>query len=58
MSLNCFLYFQLSSEVSGRGAETKVRGRLKEKAEEERKKKEKNEITDAVKDKYKQWSKG
>ena len=44
--------------MSGRDAETKVRGRLKEKQEEERKKKEKNEITDEVKNKYSKWSKG
>jgi len=49
---------QISSDVSGRGAETVVRGRLKAKQEEARKKKENNEITEEVKKKYQQWSKG
>ena len=49
---------RLDASVSGRGAETKVRGRLKEKQREEEEKRKKNEITDEVKDQYKKWSKG
>ena len=52
------MFNRLGSEVSGRDAETKVRGRLKEKEEEERKKAEANEINDEVKQKYSRWSKG
>jgi hypothetical protein len=44
--------------VSGRGAATNVRGRLKAKEQEAREKKENNEITDAVKTRYAQWNKG
>ena len=44
--------------MSGRGADTKVRGRLKEKQEEEKRKKEKAAIPDHVKDQYAKWSKG
>jgi len=51
-------FLQISAEVSGRGAETVVRGRLKAKQEEARRKKEENEITEEVKKKYSQWSKG
>ena len=56
-SIYLFL-LQLSADVSGRGAETKVRGRLKEKEREEQRKKEANEITEQVKEKYSRWSKG
>ena len=52
------MFNRLGSEVSGRDAETKVRGRLKEKEEEERKKAEANEINDEVKEKYSRWRKG
>ncbi|XP_040563562.1 uncharacterized protein [Lepeophtheirus salmonis] len=51
-------FSKLSNDVSGRGAETKVRGRLKEKEELKRKKKKENEIPDEVKEKYTRWSKG
>lgn len=49
---------RLDASVSGRGAETMVRGRLKEKQREEEEKRKKNEITDEVKAQYKKWSKG
>lgn len=49
---------RLDASVSGRGAETMVRGRLKAKKEEEEEKRKKNEITDEVKAQYKKWSKG
>ena len=48
----------LSSEVSGKGAQTMVRGRLKEKQAEEERRKAETEIPDAVKEKYSRWSKG
>jgi len=48
----------LSSEISGKGAKTMVRGRLKEKQAEEERKKAEAEIPDAVKEKYSRWSKG
>ncbi len=48
----------ISDDVSGRGAETVVRGRLKAKEEERKRKQEENEITDEVKSKYSRWSKG
>lgn len=56
--LYLFVWFQLSSDVSGRNAETKVRGRLKAKAEEEEQKRKEQEITEEVKAKYSRWSKG
>ena len=49
---------QLSADVSGRNAETKVRGRYKEKLEEESRRKEKAAIPDEIKAKYAAWSKG
>ena len=49
---------RLDASVSGRGAETVVRGRLKEKQREEEERRKKNEITDEVKAQYKKWSKG
>jgi len=52
------MFQELKPEISGKGAETKVRGRLKAKEEEAKKKKEKNEITDAVKEKYAAWGRG
>jgi len=48
----------LSTDVSGRNAETRVRGRYKEKLEEESRRKEKAAIPDEVKAKYAAWSKG
>lgn len=48
----------LSSHISGKGAETQVRGRLKEQKEEEEKRKAKSEISDQVKEQYSRWSKG
>lgn len=52
------MFETLSSDVSGRNAETKVRGRLKAKAEEEEQKRKEQEITEEVKAKYSRWSKG
>ena len=49
---------RLDASISGRGAETVVRGRLKEKQREEEERRKKNEITDEVKAQYKKWSKG
>jgi len=48
----------LSDEISGRNAETKVRGRLAEKERKEAEEKAKKEVPDEVKDKYKTWNKG
>jgi len=49
----------LSSEVSGRGAKTKVRGRLKNEAEEEKLKKERAEmVRKDMEAKYARWNKG
>ena len=54
-----FIYLQLSSEVSGRGAKTKVRGRLKDEAEEEKLKKERAELVRKdMEAKYARWNKG
>ena len=58
MSKNMSSIFQLSADVSGRNAETKVRGRYKEKLEEESRRKEKAAIPDEIKAKYAAWSKG
>ncbi len=50
---------KLDASVSGRFAETKVRGRLRDKEKEEREKKEKNEKEMAeAKKKYSRWNKG
>ena len=50
---------QLSSEVSGRGAKTKVRGRLKDKEEEEKIAKERAELVRKdMEAKYARWNKG
>merc|ERR1712218_629835 len=48
----------LSSEISGRGAKTMIRGRLKEKRAEEERKKAESEISETVKEQYSRWSKG
>jgi len=48
----------LSDEVSGRTAETKVRGRLAEKERKEAEEKAKKEVPEAVKEKYNKWNKG
>ena len=54
-----FINLQLSSEVSGRGAKTKVRGRLKNEAEEEKLKKERAEmVRKDMEAKYARWNKG
>ena len=54
-----FFFFQLSSEVSGRDAKTKVRGRLKDREEEERMKKEKADtVRKEVEAKYAKWNRG
>ncbi len=53
------LCFQLSSDVSGRDAETKVRGRLKEKEAEEREKRESNDkLRQELTSKYEKWNRG
>ena len=52
------MFSTLSSEISGRGARTKVRGRLLEAEERKREKERNNEITEEVKDKYAKWNKG
>ncbi|TRY77773.1 hypothetical protein TCAL_07853 [Tigriopus californicus] len=52
------MFETLSSDVSGRNAQTQVRGRLKAKAEEEEQKQKEHEITEEVKAKYSRWSKG
>ena len=50
---------QLSSDVSGRNAETKVRGRLKEKESEEREKREnEDKLRKELTSKYEKWNKG
>eukprot|EP00096_Caligus_rogercresseyi_P010854 TRINITY_DN4080_c0_g1_i1.p1 TRINITY_DN4080_c0_g1~~TRINITY_DN4080_c0_g1_i1.p1 ORF type:complete len:507 (+),score=147.64 TRINITY_DN4080_c0_g1_i1:53-1522(+) len=51
-------FSKLSNDVSGRGAETKIRGRLKEKEELKKQKQKEHEIPDEVKQKYTRWSKG
>ena len=48
----------LSSSVSGKGAKTTVRGRLKEKQEEEERRKAKSEISEQVQEQYARWGKG
>jgi len=48
----------LSNEVSGRFAETKVRGRLLEKEAKEKAEKEKKEVPEEVKEKFKTWNRG
>jgi hypothetical protein len=51
--------FQLSSDVSGRDAETKVRGRLKEKESADREKRENEEkLRKEMTEKYDKWNKG
>ena len=53
------LFLQLSSEVSGRGAKTKIRGRLKDKEEEEKIAKERAELVRKdMEAKYARWNKG
>ena len=55
----CIYFFQLRSEVSGRDAKTKVRGRLKDREEEERMKKEKADtVRKEVEAKYAKWNRG
>ena len=50
---------QLSSDVSGRNAETKVRGRLKEKESEEKEKKESEaKLRQELESKYSKWNRG
>ena len=50
---------QLSTDVSGKGAATKVRGRLRDKEEEERAKKEANEaFRKDLEARYAKWNKG
>ena len=50
---------QLSSEVSGRDAETKVRGRLKEKESAEKEKRENEEkLRKELTEKFNKWNKG
>ena len=44
--------------MSGRNAETRIRGRYKEKLDEESKRKEKAAIPEDVKAKYAAWGKG
>ena len=49
----------MSDEVSGRNAETKVRGRLRDKQEEERLKKERDEaFRKEMEAKYAKWNRG
>lgn len=48
----------LSSDISGKGAQTVIRGRLKEKQEDEQKRKAQAEISEQVKEQYGRWSKG
>merc|ERR1719430_288929 len=48
----------MSNEVSGRYAETKVRGRLLEKEAKEKAEKEKKEVPEEVKKKFETWNKG
>ena len=56
---NTFICLQLSSDVSGRNAETKVRGRLKEKESEEREKREnEDKLRKELTSKYEKWNKG
>ena len=53
------IFLQLSSEVSGRGAKTKIRGRLKDKEEEEKIAKERAELVRKdMEAKYARWNKG
>ena len=53
------ILLQLSTDVSGKGAATKVRGRLKNKEEEERAKKEANEaFRKDLEARYAKWNKG
>jgi len=49
---------ELSHEVSGRYAKTKVRGRLLEKEAKEKEEKAKKEVPEEVKEKFKTWNKG
>jgi len=52
------MFETMDSEVTGRFAETKVRGRLKEKEEKERLEKEKKEVPEHIKQKFEQWNRG
>ena len=52
-------HFQLSSDVSGKDAKTKIRGRKKDKEEEERLKKERDEaFRKEMEAKYAKWNRG
>ena len=48
----------LSAEVSGKGAKTKVRGKLKEKEEEEQRRKAEAAISEQTQEQYARWGKG
>jgi len=52
------MFDKMDSSVSGRFAETKVRGRLAEAEEKKRLEAEKKEVPDHIKEKFKQWNKG
>ena len=56
----CYIsFFQLSSDISGRDAVTKVRGRLKDKEEEKRLKEERDAaFRKEMEAKYAKWNKG
>ena len=59
IKLGKLIFLQLSSEVSGRGAKTKIRGRLKDKEEEEKIAKERAELVRKdMEAKYARWNKG
>lgn len=48
----------MDAHLSGRYAETQVRGRLKEAAEKKRLEKERKEVPEEIKEKFKEWNKG
>ena len=48
----------LSDEVSGRNAETKIRGRLAEKEAKLKAEKEKKEVPEEIKEKFQTWNRG
>ena len=50
------MFESMDVDVSGRFAETKVRGRAKEEEEKKRLEKEKKEVPEEIKRKFEQWN--
>jgi hypothetical protein len=57
--MKLFFTFKLSNVISGRDAETKIRGRLKEKADQAKAKNEKEEkLRKELEEKFSKWNRG